>query len=158
MCVLEITAAEAIKELFHKVKCLFDFHAHAKDLASFTREYKSGAKPPVLLVSATVYGLRFTKDQVGQMLSDASLYLQHTSDRRPGVSIYDNPHFLPLEDVTKNPVGDVAVDGMVARVQNEGLDVDFLLDALDHRDELNERASNQLIKSELKRYSIWLKI
>lgn len=121
-------------------------------------------------VEITVYSLRIHADRIGEILSNAGLFLQHPNDERVHQGIHYNPQLLDLEGfqvqakAASQPGrlfsilhrdGDSAPSEAADAVQleEESDIVDSILNSLAHGDILQEIRTNQSrIKTELLSY------
>jgi hypothetical protein len=136
----------------------FDYFVTNEDLGVAIRKHKNGNKSVIFFLNVVLYGSSVARDDVGKILSSARLCLQNPSYGRTAASRYDNPHVLKFPETDKN----YTVTPMLpTQTLEDTLDVEKLLENLDHQDELVERPVSHIITSTLKRYSThiaWTKV
>jgi hypothetical protein len=135
----------------------FDYFITNEDLEVATRKHKNGDKSVVFFLNVVLYGSLVARDDVGKILSSARLCLQNPSYGRTAASRYDNPHVLTFPETGKNHT---ATPMLPTQTPEDTLDVEKLLENLDHQDELVERPVSHIITSTLKRCStqiVWTK-
>jgi hypothetical protein len=145
----------AIKKLPHTQ---FDYFVTNKDLGVATRKHKNGDKSIIFFLNVVLYGSLVARDDVGKILSSARLYLQNPSYGRTAASRYDNPHVLTFPETSKNHT---PTPMLPTQTPENTLDVEKLLENLDHQGELVERPVSHIITSTLKRYFtqiVWTKV
>ncbi|KAI1412100.1 SNF2 family N-terminal domain-containing protein [Hypoxylon sp. FL1857] len=147
IAVLDIATANALRGLVAIQGCEVDVFVHGKQLSSVIDEYKAGKKHVEFAIKLVVYGPRETRNEVGRLLSNAELYLQHTSITRPEVTDHDNPHVLHIGEFAQISTPPTA---SMRHNTEEGLEIETLLGDLNHQNELEESIRNRLVKSELK--------
>ncbi|KAK4205421.1 P-loop containing nucleoside triphosphate hydrolase protein [Triangularia verruculosa] len=133
--------------------CDFDMFIESQAFSDLVSEYKQGGKKIRFTVSTVFYGPRESRDKVGKFLSDAHLYLQHPSHRRPGVLAYDNPHIFDFGDSNVGLTVPPAVP--TSQGWDEGHELERIFRSLDHQTELQPQAlPNGLVRSELKSHQL----
>ncbi|KAL1967715.1 hypothetical protein VTN77DRAFT_2972 [Rasamsonia byssochlamydoides] len=105
-------------------------------------------KPVDFSVDITIYGPARHRDHIGNVLSDAGLYLQHPRCCSNHVK-YDNPHYLVLPRSSK-PVLQLPSPSLTPEVTpNAPIDLTTVLDGLDQRGSVRDADIDMRIKTPL---------
>ncbi len=153
VAVVDKMTTDALWAIMRLPNTRFDYFVMNKDLGVATRKHKNGEKSVIFFLNIVLYGYLVVRDDVGKILSNARLCLQNPSYGRIGVSTYDNPHILKFPETTMNHTETPMSPN---QTPEDTLDVEKLLENLDHQDELVERPVSYIITSTLKRYSVIL--
>ena len=102
--VLNEEATKVLQELLHSKSCRFSAYLSLEERDTSLENKSKAEKNLFLLIDIVIYGSSVLRDGVGEVLSNARMYLQHPCHQEAGTE-YDNPHFLKLNAVhntTKN--------------------------------------------------------
>jgi hypothetical protein len=93
--VLNEETTKVLQELSRSDSCQFDAFLSLEERDSLLDSKTKAERHVYFLIDIVLYGSRVIRDNVGEVLSDARIYLQHPCHQKPGTE-YDNPHFLKL--------------------------------------------------------------
>lgn len=144
IAVLDITTAEALRAIKKLGGTRFEYFITTEDIATALHKHKRGDKGVVVALNIVFYGPPNSRAETGRTLSRARLYLQNPSHTRKSYLRYDNPHVLRLTN-------DSSVIEAAPQPLQGGLEVEVLLQSLDHRQELEQRDVSGIVTSSLKR-------
>jgi SWI/SNF-related matrix-associated actin-dependent regulator of chromatin subfamily A3 len=99
--VLNEEATKILKELSRSNSCRFDAFVSLKERDLLYSNKLKAEKNLFLLIDIVIYGPGVLRDSVGEVLSNARIYLQHPCYQEAGTE-YDNPHFLKLNALNSN--------------------------------------------------------
>lgn len=144
--VLNQAAARVLFDFEKMPGCQYDLFARRKELLAAASKHQAGGKNIEFSVSLVFYGPQEARSRAGRLLSKARQYLQRPSYIRPSVSKYDNPHMISFPELTSTQ----NTTSITAEHGGE-LEVEMLLENLDHRGELDMTAISHIVTTSLKR-------
>ncbi|KAK3394983.1 SNF2 family N-terminal domain-containing protein [Podospora didyma] len=147
IAVLDQATARALVDFEKLPGCQYDLFTRRKELLAAATGHQADKKNIEFAVFFVLYGPQHEQREAGRVLSKARQFLQHPSYMRHGVSKYDNPYMVSFTDLPSTP------NTISSAAEHNGeLEVEALLNNLDHQGELGAAGVSDIVTKGLKNH------